>query len=67
MSVKETGTTVEIDTGKFVCRLSRAGANIIDTISRGGQEALRDGKLVLLRQDRKAIDGLDIAIETAGR
>ena len=57
VSVKETGTTIEIDTGKFVCRLSRGGANIIDTISRGGREALRDGKLVLLRQDRAASSG----------
>src|SRR6185436_7381353 len=54
VSVKETGTAIEIDTGKFVCRLSRGGANVIDSITRGGREALRDGKLVLLRQDRAA-------------
>ena len=37
-----------------MCRVNRSGANIIGSISRDGREALRDGKLVLLRQDRAA-------------
>jgi hypothetical protein len=57
LSVKESGNAIEVDTGKFVCRLSRSGSNVIDTISRGGREALRAGKLVLLRQDRAASTG----------
>ena len=57
VSVKETDSAIEVDTGKFVCRLSRSGSNIIDVISRGGHEALRAGKLVLLRQDRAASSG----------
>jgi hypothetical protein len=54
MAVKETSTSIEIDTGKFVCRLPRSGSNIVEAITRGGREALRDGKLVLLLQDRGA-------------
>ena len=45
---------IEIDTGQFVCRFARQGSNIIDSMTRGGREALRDGRLVLLRQDRAA-------------
>jgi len=52
--LKESDAAVEIDTGQFVCRLPRKGSNIIETISRGGRETLRDGRLVLLRQDRAA-------------
>jgi hypothetical protein len=54
VTVKESGAGIEVDTGVFVCRLPSRGPNIIDTISRGGREALRDGKLTLLRQDRTA-------------
>ena len=54
VSVKETDAAIEVDTGQFVCRIARQGSNIIDSISRGGREALRDGRLVLLRQDRAA-------------
>src|SRR6187399_1137237 len=54
LSVKETDAAIEVDTGQFVCRIARQGSNIIDSIARSGREALRDGKLVLLRQDRAA-------------
>ena len=54
VSVKETDGAIEVDTGQFMCRFARQGSNIIDSISRGDREALRDGKLVLLRQDRAA-------------
>jgi hypothetical protein len=52
--VKDTDAGFEIDTGKFVCRLPRSGSNIVETLTRGGREGLREGKLVLLRQDRAA-------------
>ena len=35
------------------CRFARNGTNVISAIQRDGREALRDGKLVLLRQDRR--------------
>jgi hypothetical protein len=54
VSVKETESGVDVDTGQFVCRFARGGANVIASITRGGVDALRDGKLVLLRQDRAA-------------
>jgi hypothetical protein len=52
--VKDAETIIEIDTGQFVCRVNRNGATIIGSISRDGRDTLRDGKLVLLRQDRAA-------------
>ncbi len=54
VGVKETDGSIEVDTGNFVCRVSRRGANVIDAISRGGREVMRSGKLVLLCQDRAA-------------
>jgi hypothetical protein len=57
VSVKETDGAIEVDTGQFVCRFARQGSNIIDSITRGGREALRDGRLVLLRQDRAGVCG----------
>ncbi|MBC8027352.1 MAG: twin-arginine translocation signal domain-containing protein, partial [Steroidobacteraceae bacterium] len=52
LTIRETDAHVEIDTGKFVCRLPREGAAVIASIQRDGREQVRDGKLVLLRQDR---------------
>jgi hypothetical protein len=57
VSVKETDRAIEVDTGKFTCRLPRSGSIVIDAISRDGREALRAGKLVLLRQDHAASSG----------
>ncbi len=52
VAVRESDAHIEIDTGSFVCRMPRSGAALIASIQRGGREQLRDGKLVLLRQDR---------------
>ncbi len=52
LTIRETDAHVEIDTGKFVCRMPRKGAALIASIQRDGREQLRDGMLVLLRQDR---------------
>jgi hypothetical protein len=54
VNVKETDAAIQIDTGSFVCRLSRRGVNVIDGITRQGREVLGEGKLVLLRQDHAA-------------
>ena len=51
VTVKESDGGVEIDTGRFVCHIARAGGNVITSIERNGTVALRDGRLVLLRQD----------------
>jgi hypothetical protein len=62
LTVRESADAVEIDTGKIVCRLPRRGAALIASISRDGREQLRDGKLVLLRQDKA--DATDGAVTT---
>ena len=54
IKVLESGDGIDIDTGAFTCRFARSGTNIISSIHRDGNEALREGKLVLLRQDRAA-------------
>jgi len=62
LSVTETAEAFEIDTGVMKCRVNRRGAEIIGSVSRDGREALRAGKLVLLRQDRAA--GSDATVVT---
>jgi hypothetical protein len=57
VTVEETAAGINIDTGKFVCRLPLRGSNIVEAITRGGSTVLREGKLVLLRQDRAASSG----------
>ncbi len=52
--ITESDAGIDIDTGAFVCRVPRSGASVIASIMRGGRTALRDGRLVLLRQDRAA-------------
>ncbi|MEO8063953.1 MAG: Tat pathway signal sequence domain protein [Pseudomonadota bacterium] len=65
LKVTESDAAIEIDTGKFACRLNRSGTNIIGAINRAGRETLRDGKLVLLRQDRGAsTDGAVVTQES---
>ena len=60
LRVAETAGVIEIDTGLMQCRVNRQGPSIVATLTRDGREALRDGKLVLLRQDRVA--GSDAAV-----
>ncbi len=57
LSVEESGDGLAVDTGTFVCRFASRGAHVITSITRGGAEALREGKLVLLRQDHAAGTG----------
>lgn len=54
ITVKESAAAIDIDTGAINCRFARSGATIITSVTRGSVEALRDVKLVLLRQDRAA-------------
>jgi hypothetical protein len=57
VSIKESAAAIEVDTGIFSCRLPRRGSNIIDAISTAGGTVLREGRLVLLTQDRAASTG----------
>lgn len=52
--VLEDAAGIDVDTGVFSCRFARSGENVVEKITRGGQVALKNGRLVLLRQDRVA-------------
>src|ERR1700730_8924690 len=56
VSVEENATGVLVDTGVIVCQFPRTGARVIGSITRDGRVSLRDGRLVLLRQDRTSAD-----------
>ena len=60
LTVTEGADSIEIDTGVLKCRVNRAGSNIVAVLVRDDREVLRDGKLVLSRQDRAA--GSDAAV-----
>jgi hypothetical protein len=63
LTVRESDAAIEIDTGRFACRIARGGAVVVSSIQREGREQLRDGRLVLLRQDRGG--GADGAVTTS--
>jgi hypothetical protein len=50
--VRRSTTTVEIDTGVLRVRLLNWGSNLIESMSIGGREVARQGRLVCLLQDR---------------
>lgn len=54
LKVTETADSLEVDTGLMKCRINRAGATIVAALTREDREILRDGKLILLRQDQAA-------------
>ncbi len=51
LSVREVDGAYEIDTGAIVARVAKTGAVLIPQVQRDGREILRNGRLVLLRQD----------------
>ena len=51
LSVREVDGAYEIDTGAIVARVAKTGAVLIPQVQRDGLEILRNGRLVLLRQD----------------
>ncbi|HET9863428.1 MAG TPA: hypothetical protein VFP37_08295, partial [Steroidobacteraceae bacterium] len=57
MSVRESDSAVEVDTGVINCRFARTGAQVVESIRRGDREALRAGRLVLLCHDRATDSG----------
>jgi hypothetical protein len=65
LKVSETDTAIEIDTGAIVCRLARDGGSLVTSIRRNDRELLRDGKLVLLRQDRPAAEADGVVMQEA--
>jgi hypothetical protein len=55
LTARETGGAIEIDTGVIVARIAKTGRVLVPTVSRDGREILRNGRLVLLRQDSPAV------------
>ena len=50
--VAATSESITVTTGDLICRLARRGSALITSVTRNGREALRNGRLVCLRQDR---------------
>ncbi|HWA24190.1 MAG TPA: Tat pathway signal sequence domain protein [Lacunisphaera sp.] len=53
VSVAEKGDTLEVDTGMIRAVLGRRGEALIRSVTRDGQEILRDGRLVCRRENRQ--------------
>jgi len=49
--VSHTNTTVEVDTGRFRCRIPNWGDDLVDSIEVDGREVARQGRLVCIVQD----------------
>ena len=54
--VRETDQSIEVTTGPLLCRISRSGTNLIESLSVDGREVARAGRLVLMREDRSEYD-----------
>ncbi len=50
VKVRTTGTTIEVDTGRVLCRIAQSGMNLIDSLAVDGREVARDGRLVCVLQ-----------------
>ncbi len=50
--VAATEEFITVTTGDLVCKLARGGSVLITSVARSGREALRNGRLVCLREDR---------------
>lgn len=47
---------VEVNTGPTTCRISRSGAGVVESLLVDGREVARDGRLIVLREDRSEYD-----------
>ncbi len=52
VSVRETAAAVTVSTGACDCVLPRAGTDLIGSLSVGGREVSRQGRLIVVREDR---------------
>ncbi|HWA86201.1 MAG TPA: Tat pathway signal sequence domain protein, partial [Opitutus sp.] len=64
----ETAEAIEVDTGVVKCRIAKKGAVLVESITRGGREILRGGRLVCLRQAsaEPAANGASVREEFVG-
>jgi len=60
--IRQTETTIEVQTGALTCRVLKRGANLIESLRIDGRDVARQGRLVCIVQD-----GPDGAAEAAPR
>ncbi|GAB3648463.1 Tat pathway signal sequence domain protein [Echinicola sediminis] len=51
IEVTENEEAILVDTGEVSCRINKEGQSIIRSVSRNGRESLKNGRLVLMKQD----------------
>ncbi len=56
ITVQQSPQSVEIASGSLRCRIARTGQSLIESLSIDGREIARDGRLVLIREDRTAYE-----------
>lgn len=56
IKIRQNETSIEVDTGKLVCKISRWGGGIIESMKVDGREVARDGRLVCIVQDGADVD-----------
>jgi YetA-like protein len=65
MTVLDSAPQIVIDTGVIRASIPRQGSVLIDSIRRGEHEVLRQGHLVMLRQDRPMTDAESQTVQEA--
>ena len=56
IEVREQVDAFEVNTGPMTCRIACTGSSIVKSLLVGGREVARDGRLVVLREDRSDYD-----------
>ncbi|OIQ95002.1 hypothetical protein GALL_230160 [mine drainage metagenome] len=63
LRVRDIEGAFEIDTGVIVARVARSGRVVLPSVTRGGVETLRNGRLVMLSQDAPDDGARPVAFE----
>jgi hypothetical protein len=66
LTIIESNTGIEIDTGVMRCLLHRSGASIVQAVYHGDRLVCSGGKLVSVREERKEMPGKRIVQEEQG-
>ena len=61
VQVRQSDTTLEIDTGRLKVRIPRSGASLIDSLAVDGREVARNGQLICILQDGPDGDAENVA------
>ncbi|AGA77926.1 hypothetical protein [Echinicola vietnamensis] len=51
ISVEETSASIKVDTGVIQCTVGKSGSALLKSVTRNGRESLKNGRLVLLKQN----------------